>query len=229
MIATVCLFALAVPDVEAQRPAPKPPPGPTPRAGSWELSGGGSFVGGYDLGTLAAQLTRNTTTGSDSFDQFTTDSRIDSAFGVNGRIGYYFTPRLTVEGGFRFARPVYSVEISGDTEGGADERAKETIDQYLFTGSAVWHLGRGPIARQRAVPFVFGGAGYLRELHEGQELVETGTEYHAGAGLKYWFGSARRRFGLRGEAGVSFRDGGVDTEEKVRVVPIAGVSLVYLF
>ena len=44
---------------------------------------------------------------------------------------------------------------------------EENLSQYLFDGSALWHFGSG-----RAVPFVFGGAGYMRELHDADALVE---------------------------------------------------------
>ena len=74
-----------------------------------------------------------------------------------------------------------------------------------------------------------GGAGYLRELHEGNQLVETGVEYHATAGLKYWLGSGEHRFGLRFEAGLSAREGGLDNEDGRRVQPMVAAGLSYLF
>lgn len=215
---------------EAQvRPASRVQTGPTPRAGSWEIGGGVTYVGGYDLGDAAAQLTRNTTTGPAGFDLFTTASRVEPTWAVAGRVAYYLSWRFAIEGTVRYGQPVYRVDLSGDAEDAPDITAEEKLNQYIFAASALWHFGRAPSPRTRVVPFVFGGAGYLRELHEGQELVETGIEYHAGAGVKYWFGATDRRFGLRGDAGVSFRDGGFDPEEKLRPVLMAGASLVYLF
>jgi hypothetical protein len=102
------------------------------------------------------------------------------------------------------------------------------LSQYVFDGSAVWHFVKGS-GSGRAVPFVYGGAGYLRELHEGDTLVEEGAEFHLGGGVKWWLGSGRRRFGLRGEAGLSIRDGGFDFEDGRRVVPTVYGSLVYAF
>jgi hypothetical protein len=211
--------------VGAQATRPSPPAGQTPDAGSWEIAGGYAFLGGYDLGSTNAELTRNTTTGGNTFVQFITDSNIERAHALAALLSYYFSPRLAVEGGFRFGKPVYRVELSSDAEGAPDEVAEDTLDQYVFSGSLVYHF---PRPRSSVVPFIKAGAGYLRELHEGQELVETGMEYHAGAGIKIWFGSTRR-FGLRGEGGVSFRDGGFDFEDGLRTTPIAAVSLVYLF
>ncbi|HET9265615.1 MAG TPA: outer membrane beta-barrel protein [Vicinamibacterales bacterium] len=231
VLATLCSTTILVLPAEAQRrpPAPATQTQPTPRAGSWEIGGGVMYVGGYDLGDATAELTRNTTSGALGFDLFATASRVENTWALNGRFGYYLSPRLAIEGGVRYGKPVYSVELSGDAEDAPDITAEEELDQYVFTGSVLWHFGPAASPRTRVVPFVFGGAGYLRELHEGQELVETGVEYHAGAGVKYWFGGARRRFGLRGDAGVSFRDGGFDPEEKVRPVLTAGASVVYLF
>jgi len=190
--------------------------------GRWELTGGGVLIGGYELGERSAELTPNT--GSSSFEEFTTDNTVKPAFGLQARIGFVVTPALTVEGGFRFARPVYQVRISGDVEDAPDTTAEETLSQYLFDGSIVWHLGRG-----RAVPFLFGGAGYLRELHEDDVFVEEGLEYHAGGGIKWWFGEGHRGVGVRAEAGVSIRDGGFDFKDGQRIVPTAGGFLFYAF
>jgi hypothetical protein len=190
--------------------------------GRWELTGGGVLIGGYELGERSAELTPNT--GSSSFEEFTTDNTVKPAFGLQARIGFVVTPALIVEGGFRFARPVYEVRISGDVEAAPDTTAEETLSQYLFDGSIVWHLGKG-----RTVPFLFGGAGYLRELHEDDALLEEGLEYHAGGGIKWWFGEGRRGVGVRAEAGVSIRDGGFDFKDGQRIVPTAGGFLFYAF
>ena len=71
--------------------------------------------------------------------------------------------------------------------------ADETITRYVADGSVLFHLTHLSFAGGRAVPFISGGAGYIRELHDSNELVETGHEFHAGAGLQY--GSARARIG----------------------------------
>ena len=197
-----------------------------PRGGAWEVSGGGTFVGGYSLGEQTAELTPNT--GGAPFELFTTDSEVKPAFGLRARIGYFLTSALAVEGGLRFTRPVYEVRISGDSENAAAVTAEETLSQYVFDASVVWHFGGSGASGGRAVPFVYGGAGYLRELHEEETLVEDGVEFHAGGGVKWWLG-VRRRVGIRGEVGISVRDGGFDFEEKRRIQPEAGASLVWVF
>jgi hypothetical protein len=194
----------------------------------WELGGGGVFVGGFDLGNANAELTSNSGTQGGTFDLFKSSSRLKPAFGVQAKVGVLLTGSLAVEGGFRFVRPALEIKLSNDTENAADVTAKETINQYLFDGTAVWHLT--PVsASGGATPFLYGGAGYIRDLHENNALVEEGVEYHAGGGVKWWLGSGRSRFGIRAEGGVSIRDGGFDFKDGQRAVPVAAGSLIYVF
>ena len=192
--------------------------------GSVEISGGGAMVGGFDLDNRTAQLTSNTAPTGGAFDWFETDGKIKTGYGVLARVGVFVTSALSVEGGVRWTRPVNALSISGDTENAPSITAEETINQYLFEGSALWHFNAGGTA----MPFVYGGAGYLRELHEGEALVEENLEFHAGAGVKWWLGAAKR-FGIRGEAGVSIHNGGFGTEEKRRTVPVAAGSVIWVF
>jgi len=199
-----------------------------PSRGTWEVGGGVVYVGGYSLGESAAELTPNTGT-QGSFDLFTTSNDVKSAFGIQARIGYFFTPSVAVEGGARLSWPVFESRITGDFEDAVDTTAEETLSQYLFDASLVFHFNNATFSGGQAVPFVAAGAGYLRELHEEDTLVEEGVEYHAAGGIKWWFGSARRRLALRAEAGFSIRDGGFDFDEGARIVPVAGASIVWLF
>jgi hypothetical protein len=198
-----------------------------PHSGSIELGGGGTFVPGFDMGGRTADLT--TSSPSTRFDLFTTESRVDGFPGVHARLGYYLSPAVSVEGSLRYARPRLSSDLSADAESAANVTATETASHYVFGGSLLFDFRDAAFAGSRAVPFVSGGAGYLRELHEGNQLVETGVEYHATAGLKYWFGAGEHRFGLRLEGGVSAREKGFDNEEGRRLLPLAAAGLSYLF
>ena len=197
----------------------------SPRSGSWEIGGGIVYLQGFDMGDRSADLTRPT---GGPLELFTTSSELKAAIGLQGRLGFYLSPQLSVEGGVRFAKPKLSIRITGDFENAPNETAEETLNQYLIDGSALWHFGRPSATSGGVVPFVMGGVGYLRELHDGQELVETGVEYHAGAGVKIWFGGGGR-FGVRAEGGISIRDGGFDFEDKTRYIPVAAGSVIYLF
>ena len=200
---------------------------PSPRAGSVEVSGGALMAGGKDLPDLAATLTRNPGTGTGAFELFQSDAVLTAAPGALARVGVYISPRLAVEGGVQFARPKVEVRLSADFEEAGPTTASETVTSYLFTGSLLYHFGR-PQATLR--PFLTGGGGHVRDVHAGSNVVDTGMEFHAGAGFKWWLKRGRRsKLGLRGDVVASFRDGGVGAEDGRRMVPTAAVSLAYLF
>lgn len=200
-----------------------------PRTGSWEISAGAVWLAAFDLEDRTAELTRNSSTDTSPFEQFTTTSRLDSATGVQGRLAYYVTRSVAIEAGARYAKPTLAVRITGDAEQAADVTAEERISHYVFDGSVVLHLRQLSFASGRAVPFLAVGGGYVRELHEGDELVETGTEYHAGAGLKILSRPGPRRSGLRVDVGISSREGGLDLADRRSTQTFAGISLLYLF
>ena len=193
-----------------------------PARSTVEISGGGAVASGFDLDRRTAQLTSNSGSTGGAYDYFDVEGRIRTSYGVLGRIGVYLSPSFAVEGGVQWLRATNAQRISGDVEGAPDITAEETVNQYLFEGSALWHTGSGSSAR----PFVYGGAGYLRVLHEGDALVEEGLEVHAGFGVKWWLG---RRVAVRGEGGVSIRDLGTENNNKRRTVPVAAGSVIWVF
>jgi hypothetical protein len=230
---SIGLFALALGSAvpaSAQRQPPRPPR-PAPSAGSWELGGGIVWLGGVDFGERAAELTRNPGTGTGPFELFTTGSRLTQGIGLQGRLAVHLAPSMAVEAGVRYTRPQLRISVTGDAEGAPNQVAEETVTQYVFDGSFVYHLTGATFSRGRGVPFVSGGAGYIRDVHDESQLIETGIEYHATGGIKYWFDPRPRphRFGIRGEVGISIRDGGFDFEDKRRTLPVAGASVIYLF
>ena len=102
--------------------------------------------------------------------------------------------------------------------------AEGTVTSYLMGGSLLYHFGDG-----RIVPFVSGGGGYLRQLNENNADLLTGTEIHAGGGVKYWIGTGAHRLGLRLEAQASARSKGVAFEQKRRLLPtvVGGISFLF--
>jgi hypothetical protein len=212
----------------AQGVAQPAPPREAPGRGSFEVSGGVLWQGGFDLGRQTAELTRNGDESAGPLALFTTDSEVDSIAGLRARLGYYLSPDVAIEGGLLYSRPVLSIRLADDFEDAPALTAEETIEQFLVDGAVVYYMNRLSFAGRKGLPFVTAGAGYLRELHEGRALVETGSVFHASAGVKYWFGSGWR-VGVRGEAGLSSRDGGSDSNDGRRTLPVASVSIMYVF
>lgn len=197
-----------------------------PTRGTLEVGGGVVFAPGFEVPSLGAGLTRSV--GSDRFDLFSVDGTVSDFLGAHARVGVFVTRAISVEADFRYARPTLAYDLSDDAEAG-DETAAETLSHYLFGGSVLFHLPGASFANGRGTPFIGVGGGYIRELHEGNELVETGDEVHATFGIRYLYGTGRRRFALRGEVGASSRHRGFDDEDARRTVPIAlaGVSLLF--
>jgi hypothetical protein len=200
-----------------------------PHAGTVEVSGGGTFSGGYDLGSISAEETRNSGAGTGPFVLFTATSRAKPTGGLQAKLGVFLAKSSAVEAGIQFARPILSSKLSGDAESAPDVTATDTLTRVVVDGSLILHLSGLSFAGGKGVPFVLGGGGYIRELHEKNEVIETGREYHAGAGLHVWFGQGKHRVGLRTDVGVFVRSGGADFSDTKHTVPTAGVSVAYLF
>jgi len=185
---------------------------------------GGSFVttGGYDAGEQSAFETPNSTNPNAApFTLFTTSSTVTSAIGVEGRLAVNVSRRVAVEGTFQVTWPSLQTRAADDFENAPAITAEERVTSYLGGASLVYHFRTG-----RFLPFVAGGASYLRQMHEDNAGVVTGAEIHGGGGVKYWFG---RRFGLRAEAGLSSRGTSIGFEDKRQTVPTMGVGLNYRF
>ena len=188
---------------------------------------GGSFVttGGYDAGAQSGVETPNSTNpNAPPFTLFTTSSTVTGASGVESRIAVNATRRIAVEGLFQVTWPVLQTRVTDDFENAAPVTAEERVTSYLAGASMVYHFGTG-----RFVPFVAGGASYLRQLHEDSAGVVTGIEVHGGGGVKYWFGSRNRGFGLRADALLSSRGTSVGFEDKRHTVPTFAAGLTYRF
>ena len=208
----MALLAIALPETaHAQQTS-------APRPRSFELSAGGIAVGAVDFGSATASLIANQSSAPEST-LFRAASAIGTGRGLDGRLAFNITRALAVEGGFVWTRATLESRITSDVEGIPNTTVSQDLDTYFIEASAVWHLNALSFAGGRVLPFVAGGAGYLRQLDEQAVLTtkESGQVYHAGGGVKYFFWQRRRGFirglGLRTDARLYFRDGGVELDE----------------
>ena len=195
------------------------PPAPTqrrqpPQRDKFEVSAGGLWLGGAALGSAPAEIRANNLSAS-AYRLFTTQSRAAAAPGFETRVTYWVTRKLGVEGGLAFVRPELRTSVSGDVEGAGALTIAEQLDQYFVDVSAVWLLDQWRFGR--TLPFVTGGAGYLRQLHEGRTLVETGTVYHVGGGIRHpLVANPRWSLGLKGQGRIYVLADGVQLAEGTR-------------
>jgi hypothetical protein len=181
-----------------------------------EVGGGLGYVGQADSGTRDATMTGNAIGSADPVTFFRASGKTSSgAVGV-GSAGVNLSRRFGVEGGFQYSRPRLSVRLDQDVE----DTPSITIDgpafeQYVTEGNLVYHFNGARIDDTRTVPFIFAGAGVLRQNAD-DGTSETGTIYQAGLGFK-WFSRVSQSnrahgAGMRLDVRYVFRDGGFDFE-----------------
>lgn len=220
LAALLCLFLGAPAYAQTDRPVHRV-----------EVEIGGGILGGASLGSADANLRANATVKQPS-PLFSTTTTMSSASSVHARIGYALNQRLAIEGGGVFSRPAVRTSASGDAEGAAALTVDERVDQYLFEASILVSLNEIRLGR-RTVPFLAGGAGYLRQLHEGLTLIEEGHFYHLGGGLKHWWLARDRGFvraaGLRADARVYVLMSGISFDGRPRPHGAASASFFLAF
>jgi hypothetical protein len=183
-----------------------------------EVDFGAGLLGGAGLGAADANL-RGNNAARQPFRLFAASSDLGRAPMWHARVAWALTRRLVLEGSLTRSTPDIRSLVTADVEGAAPITITERADQYFFDGSVLVlldELRMGP----RLVPFAAAGGGYLRQLHEGQTLVEQGQVYHAGGGLKYWLLTRKvgavRTAGLRTDARIYFLRGGISFDDRPR-------------
>lgn len=197
-------------------------PQPSLRRNHVTISGGLGFAGGYPIGDDTAEL-RGNAVGSSAppLTLFRAESSVDRVLGTELRVGFSLTRDLAVEFGVGYSRPGVSTELSMDAEASPVTLDAERLSQYVLDVGGTWQLPR-PVIAGRVRPFISGGAGYLRQLYDERTLVETGRVFHAGGGVRAWLrgGDGRARsLGIRSDVRATWRQDGVEFDDKTRVWP----------
>lgn len=198
--------------------APAPAQSPPPRAGfaqRWEVGGGVGYLTSAGLGGRDASL-RGNGTPPQPYALFATDSRLTGEPLWVGGVGFALSGRLAIEGRLGFSRPELETSVRADAEGASPVTVVERIDQYVVDAGVVFRVDEMRVAR--LVPYAAGGAGYLRQLHEGLTVIEQGHLYYLGGGiirdLMTRSHGIVRAAGLRADARVYFLSGGVSVNDR---------------
>jgi hypothetical protein len=161
---------------------------------------------------------------------FTSDTELQAAPGFDAQVGIWLTSALQVEATVSYGRPNLQTRLTADSEGIPDTTVTEAITQYTFEGGVAAQLARWRVGR--LVPFAAAGAGYLRQLHAGRRLVETGQTYYLGGGFRYplaWRGGLVKASGLRADIRAEFLRDGVALDDGARAAPSLGASFFVTF
>jgi hypothetical protein len=201
IVAAACLLVAAPAGLEAQT---------YPREGSLELGGGAFWIAGSDAGAATAEETQNQTGGGGSFTLFESSARLGSALGVGGRIGFNLTSSIAFEGEFVYSRPPIIVSISNDFERApAVSLEGSSLHQYFNDGGVVFHLTTLRF-NNGGLPFLSASFGYLRQLTDERQSIESGQVYQIGGGLKQLVSPG---FGVRLDVRAGIRKGGFSFDE----------------
>ena len=194
------------------------------REGRVEVGAGLGWFGGVRFAEVNAT---ETSASGGRKTLFTTRSELEASAGVHARVGVRLTSRLQAESSLAFNPTRLATHISGDFELAPSTTASEPVTQYLVEAGVVGHLARW--RRRRLAPFATLGAGYLRQVNEGQTLIATGRSYYVGGGTRYLLKSPRsgrlRSAGLRADIRAIILQNGVALDRARHVAPFVGVSL----
>jgi len=196
----------------------------------FHIAVGGRWSGPSPLGSSAATYT---TPGGDTVTLFSTETELSAAPSVEGRVGVRLTQHLRAEGLVAIGFSRLTTRVTGDLEGADDLDVSESVHQLTLGGALVAEIGAWQFGR--ATPFITGGGGYLRQLHEGRPVVEEGETYHAGGGLNILlragtgFTGRQNATGIRFDARVDFRRGGVSFDDEMDRSFSAGALLFFRF
>jgi len=180
-----------------------------------EITGGVGYFTGATLGHADANL-RGNAMPAQTFTLFTTDTTLSGSVTGEVRVGTWLSRRIGVEGRLGYGRPNVETSVRADTEGAAPITVVERIDQFVIDAGVLIRLDEMRIGQ--LVPYAAGGAGYLRQVHEGLALIEDGHVYHLGGGvvrdLLTRTRGVIRAAGLRADARVYFLSGGVSLDNR---------------
>lgn len=183
--------------------------------GRFEASVGAGWSSGYGLGSSRATLPQSGAT------LFEAEASILGGPAVTGRFAWRFWRRLALEGGVDFSRAQLRSTVRSDVEPALNASLDTRFSQLAGEAGVTLPLPRAAMAGGRVIPFVTAGGGYLRQVYEDGVLLATGRLGYAGGGVRLPFGQPRpgrffKRAGLRADARLVVRTGGIDVEEKAR-------------
>jgi hypothetical protein len=169
----ICIVALATTGAaraEAQTTSPQ--------QGRLQVSVGAGWLGGAEFGEQPANLR---TVSGNPYRLFTSDTHLAGTGFFEARVGFALTKRVAIEGRAAIAKPELQTTVSSDAEASGSFTAVEDLDQYVFDGGVLVHLDE--LQALGLTPFAIGGLGSVRQLHEDQQLVETGHLFYVGGGV----------------------------------------------
>jgi hypothetical protein len=146
--------------------------------GRLQVGAGIGWLGGSAFGERPADL--RTASGA-PYRLFQSETDLGSSGSFEARVGILLSRRYGVEGRVAISKPALQAVVTSDAEATGSFTIAETVDHYAFDGGVVVRLPE--LEGMGFTPFASAGAGYVRQLHEGQALVESGHLFYVGGGF----------------------------------------------
>jgi hypothetical protein len=219
VIAALACWAALVP----ARGASAQPRAATDAGSGFQISGGIEWMGGASVGTVNAN---EIVASGGAFPLFKVTNELGGAVGVNARIGKRVWRAFELEASASYSRPELRSTTTGDVESAPDLTATDRLRQITVEGAVLFSTPRWRIGR--ATPFVSGGGGYLRQLHEGDTLAQDGQIYAFGGGVRVPLlarNGRPRSLGLRADARAVVRARGAAPDGASHLSPAFSVSV----
>ena len=193
-----------------------------------EVSGGIRWIGSIAFGDVPAN---ETTFNGGNRPLFTGETTLDGSLGGTVTFGVRLTGMLRAEAALVYSPTQLTTRITADAEGVADTDVTAPVTQFIIEGGLLAQLRQW--RTRRFAPFATGGIGYLRQLHDGRTVVETGRTYYIGGGLYYVRTSASPRrvkaIGLRTDVRALILKNGVAPDSEARTTPAVTATLFVRF
>ena len=195
----------------------------------------GAWWDGYDLGQRRAAITGPQTPTGSPVTLFDNDVAITPGPGAELRLGWRVFNGVYAEATGGLGMNTIEAHVHDDIEQAPAITASSALTQITIEGGALIELPTWRLPHGNLVPFVDGGGGYLRQVHEDRVLVETGRTLYAGGGVKWQSAAVTpqgfvQRLLLRGDVRFVTRTGGVDVEDVRRhYITVSGGVGVRLF
>jgi hypothetical protein len=202
---------------------------PTGGAGKLEVAGGIRWTGSMSAGGTDAT---ETAPNGNRFNLFAAQTTLPPATVFDGALSVRVARSFRVGFAVSYGGVDLRTRIASDAEGIPGVDAVEQLTQLAAGVNVAFEVARFAPS-DRMVPFVGGGLAYLRQLHEGRTLVETGSAYHLGGGADMMLRSGGqgvvKSAGIRAHVRAEFRDGGVAFDDAMHAAPSFGAQLFVRF
>ena len=195
----------------------------------------GAWWEGYELGQQRAAITGPQTPTGSPVTLFDSDVAVRSGPGAELRLGWRVFDGVYAEATGGLGINDIEARVHDDIEQAPAITVSSTLTQITIEGGVLVDLPALRLPAGNLVPFVDGGGGYLRQVHEDRVLIETGRTLYVGGGVKWQSGAAQpneliQRLVVRADARFVSRTGGVDVEDERRhYITVSGGVGIRLF